>query len=113
MTTPSDPGENLTSSAFDAVAFAYDETFGGWPAARFFRFRLIDSISRRVKHGSRLLDIGSGSGEDAVWLASLGYQVLGIDPSSGMVEVARAKAARAHVGAEFRPQAFETFISED
>src|SRR5881394_2099487 len=105
------PGEMNGSDAspFDDAAAAYDATFGGWPATRLFRFRLIDRIERIVQPGSRLLDVGSGTGEDAVWLASLGFKVCGIDPSAGMIEVARAKAATTGSSAEFQQAGFMTF----
>jgi SAM-dependent methyltransferase len=77
---------------FDALAADYDRTFGLAPSGRLFRFRLAERIETCLKPGSRLLDIGSGTGEDAVWLAARGYQVTGIDPSPAMVEVASAKA---------------------
>jgi SAM-dependent methyltransferase len=99
------------ASPFDAVASDYDATFGGWPAARLFRFRLIERIEQSVPPRSSLLDIGSGSGEDAVWLASLGFRVRGIDPSAGMIEVAREKARRAHSSAEFEHTGLASFSS--
>ena len=42
--------------------------------------------------GSTVLDIGSGSGRDAAWFASHGYQVVPADPSEQM----RAAAIRLH-----------------
>ena len=39
-----------------------------------------------------IMDVGAGSGRDAVWLASRGYEVLAIEPSAAM----RAEAARLH-----------------
>ena len=111
MTTPSDRIER-GRSPFDGVAAKYDAGFGGWPASRLFRFRLIDRIERSVPRGSRLLDVGSGSGEDAVWLASLGFKVVGIDPSEGMVEVARAKAVRTDSAARFERADLQTFTTD-
>jgi protein-L-isoaspartate O-methyltransferase len=37
-------------------------------------------------HGSDLiaLDVGSGAGRDAAWLASLGYDVVAVEPAAGM-----------------------------
>ena len=102
MTTLANSKNDPLSAPFDEVALDYDEGFGAWPSTRLFRFRLIDRIVRGVPPGSRILDVGSGSGEDAVWLASLGVRVRGVDPSPGMVEVARAKASRAHSAAEFQ-----------
>lgn len=38
------------------------------------------------------LDIGAGSGRDAAWLASMGYEVVAVEPAAGM----RAEAMRRH-----------------
>jgi SAM-dependent methyltransferase len=39
-----------------------------------------------------VLDVGAGSGRDAVWLARLGHDVVAVEPSAGL----RAEAARYH-----------------
>jgi SAM-dependent methyltransferase len=44
---------------------------------------------------SRILELGCGTGEDAVWLARAGHRVLAIDASEEMIRVARTKAAAA------------------
>jgi SAM-dependent methyltransferase len=54
-----------------------------------------------MKRGASLLDIGSGTGEDAVWLQARGFQVTGIDPSPAMCEIAAAKASRSRDRAVF------------
>jgi SAM-dependent methyltransferase len=41
--------------------------------------------------GSTVLDIGSGSGRDAAWLAAKGYDVVAVEPSEAMLAHARAK----------------------
>lgn len=51
-----------------------------------------------VEHASRLtpgtaLDIGSGEGADAIWLANRGWQVTGVDVSTVALERARRRAA--------------------
>lgn len=38
------------------------------------------------------LDVGAGSGRDAAWLASLGYEVVAAEPAAGM----RIEAQRRH-----------------
>jgi SAM-dependent methyltransferase len=43
----------------------------------------------------RALDVGCGTGTHALWLASLGWDVLGVDVSPRAVELAAAKVARA------------------
>lgn len=98
---------------FDDVAGSYDSAFGGSPAGRLFRFRLAERIAQRVKPGSALLDIGCGTGDDAVWLQGCGFAVLGIDPSVAMIEVARGKAEAMHTRPEFRVAGFENFDAPD
>ena len=44
------------------------------------------------------LDVGAGSGRDAAWLASLGFEVIAVEPSAGM----RAEAQRLHHSAHIQ-----------
>ena len=50
---------------------------------------------------ARVLDVGCGTGEDAVWLARQGFVVHGIDESRAMTEVARKKAEQFRSSATF------------
>lgn len=50
--------------------------------------------------GSRLLELGCGTGEEAVSLAQIGYRVLVTDVAPQMVALARAKADRVGVGGQ-------------
>lgn len=36
-----------------------------------------------------ILDVGAGSGRDARWLASKGHEVVAVEPSEGMLEIAK------------------------
>ncbi|MBY0279294.1 hypothetical protein K2Z84_28500 [Candidatus Binatia bacterium] len=45
----------------------------------------------RAQPGCRVLEIGSGSGSESLWLAMLGAHVLGVDLRAGRVAVARAR----------------------
>lgn len=56
----------------------------------------------------RALDLGSGEGGDAIWLAEHGWQVMAVDLSSTAVERARAAAVARHV-----PQDAVTFEAHD
>src|SRR5947208_15238059 len=53
--------------------------------------------------GRRVLDVGTGTGRAAITLARRGARVTGVDASSEMLDVARARAAAA--GAEVRFEA--------
>ena len=48
-----------------------------------------------------VIDVGCGAGENALHLASLGYDVLGVDVAETALDVARGSAARRGIEAEF------------
>ena len=55
---------------------------------------LTDAVARLGPlRGLRVLEVGAGSGSLAVWLGLQGAQVVGIDVSSGILEVARRRAS--------------------
>jgi len=54
-----------------------------------------------LKEGASILDIGCGTGRHSIELARRGYRVTGVDISSGMLAVARKKAAEASVTVDF------------
>jgi ubiquinone/menaquinone biosynthesis C-methylase UbiE len=83
---PSDVG-----AAFDAVAADYDTTWGSNPVGLLFRQTVHDRLARLFAPGARVLDLGCGTGEDALFLAARGIHVTGIDASAGMLARARAK----------------------
>ena len=49
----------------------------------------------------RALDLACGEGQNAIWLASLGWRVVGVDFSPVAIDKARARAAREDVDVEF------------
>jgi SAM-dependent methyltransferase len=55
----------------------------------------------RLVPGSRVLDIGCGSGRDLLWLKSRGYQVKGIERSWKLAELARKHAGCEVVAGDF------------
>jgi len=87
--------------SFDSFAAAYDHTFGLSPTGRLFRFRFAERVMSETAPPARVLDIGCGTGEDAVWLAANGYSVHGIDESPKMIEAAKAKATASGSSATF------------
>lgn len=50
---------------------------------------------------SRALDLACGEGQNAIWLASLGWNVVGVDYSEVAIAKARARAERDGVDVEF------------
>lgn len=50
----------------------------------------------------RALDLACGEGQNAIWLASLGWEVTGVDYSEVAISKARARAQREGVRVDFR-----------
>jgi len=80
---------------FDAVAERYDAEFsrtllGGWLRERVWA-ELETAFPTHA--GARVLELGCGTGEDAIRLAQRGISVFATDVSAGMLRAAAAKAA--------------------
>jgi SAM-dependent methyltransferase len=43
----------------------------------------------RGKAPLRVLDVGTGTGRDAAWIAAAGHRVTGVEPSNGMLQLAK------------------------
>ena len=79
--------------AFDAIAPAFDSRFGTWRSVAAQRRAVRTFLLRRFPAGGNILELGGGTGEDAVFLAERGFDVLLTDASPAMVEQAKAKLA--------------------
>jgi SAM-dependent methyltransferase len=81
-----------TQRAFDSVAADYDGPRGNNELIQRMRVQLWDTVQRELAPGSHLLDLGCGTGLDAIEFARRGYQVLASDWSPQMVERTHARA---------------------
>jgi SAM-dependent methyltransferase len=84
-----------TQRAFDSVAADYDGPKGNNALIQRMRGTMWRSLAATFPPGARLLDLGCGTGIDAVELARRGYHVLATDWSPRMVERTRGRAAEA------------------
>ncbi len=85
-----------TQQAFDSVAADYDGPRGNNAAIQTMRAEMWRWLDDRFAPGSRLIDLGCGTGLDAVRMAQdRGHQVTATDWSPAMVERTRDRAAAA------------------
>ncbi|WP_045727494.1 class I SAM-dependent methyltransferase [Xanthomonas sp. GPE 39] len=88
-----DPSQLLeTQRAFDSVAVDYDGPRGNNALIQRMRSTLWDTVRAQLPVGSRLIDLGCGTGLDAYAFAQLGYRVLATDWSPQMVARTQARA---------------------
>ncbi len=86
-----------TTHPFDAAAAGYDATFTRRRLGRWLREAVWEQLGATFLPGERVLELGCGTGEDAVWLARRGVAVTATDAAPGMLAVARSKAEAAGV----------------
>lgn len=84
-----------TQRAFDSVAADYDGPRGNNELIQRMRLSLWETVLDKVPTGGSLLDLGCGTGLDAIELARCGYQVTATDWSPQMVGRTRSRAAMA------------------
>jgi len=105
----------MSSSHFDRVSSEYDESLPAHVVEHYLRKRtrfVVDNCPR-----GRGLDVGCGTGALAARIAEAGWDMTGIDPSQGMLDVLRRRAPQvaAVVGSgsalPFDDDSFELVIS--
>jgi len=82
---------------FHRIATMYDQVEAGNPVLQWMRLRVQTVARQTFAPGSQLLEIGCGTGTDAVFLALQGHRVLALEPSEAMLRIAREKASAAGV----------------
>jgi SAM-dependent methyltransferase len=76
---------------FDALAGDYDRSFTDTLIGRWLRDRAQARLAARYGAGDRVLEIGCGTGVDALFLAQRGVIVTATDASAIMLDAARAR----------------------
>jgi SAM-dependent methyltransferase len=84
-----------TQRAFDSVAADYDGPRGNNELIQRMRLTLWETVQDELPAPARLLDLGCGTGHDALEFARCGYQVTASDWSPQMVGRTRERAAAA------------------
>lgn len=85
------------STPFEGLAPTYDRDFTASAVGTCLRAAVWRHLDAAFPPGASVLDLGCGTGEDAVHLALRGVTIHAIDAAPSMVEAAREKAARAGV----------------
>lgn len=81
----------MSVAHFDEIAGVYDDSL---PAhvVEHYRQKRTDFIRAEVPAGASVLDVGCGTGALADRIREAGYQVVGVDPSKGMLGILKCRA---------------------
>ena len=88
----------MASGCFDLLAADYDRTWTNSGPGRLQRTAVWRQIVQIFRAGDVVLDLGCGTGEDAVHLMRHGVTVSAMDASPAMVRIARTRGVNAVVG---------------
>jgi SAM-dependent methyltransferase len=80
----------MSASHFDEIAAVYDGSLPGHVVEHYLRKRA--AFIAALCPSGHVLDVGCGTGALAQRLVARGYDVVGLDPSEGMLEIMRARA---------------------
>jgi cyclopropane fatty-acyl-phospholipid synthase-like methyltransferase len=83
--------QQIYSAPFDSIAARYDATFTHSRIGQAQRASVWHELDRAFPTGSRVLEIGCGTGYDACHLARRGVEVVACDSSPEMIAVATAR----------------------
>jgi ubiquinone/menaquinone biosynthesis C-methylase UbiE len=86
-------GLSPAARAFDSIAVTFDQRFGAWESVAAQRRAVRAELARSFAPGSRVLEIGGGTGADASWLGAMGCEIVLTDISPAMVSQANARFA--------------------
>jgi ubiquinone/menaquinone biosynthesis C-methylase UbiE len=83
--------------SFDKIAEDYDRLWSSTAIGMSQRNAVWRAVDPLFQQGNRILDVGCGTGIDALHFQSRGVQVYGIDSSPKMIEVAKRRGVDAQV----------------
>jgi ubiquinone/menaquinone biosynthesis C-methylase UbiE len=89
----SQPYYHQVARAFDQAAENYDELYQDNQVMSWMRQESLAALQEAFPPGSYLLEIGCGTGDEALALAGRGYSIVATDISPAMIETCRRKAA--------------------
>lgn len=86
--------ESLAATAFTAQATKFDELYSSNEIVDYKRGRVRAHLKNFLQPNDYVLELNSGTGEDAIWLAKQNCAVHATDISSGMIQVFQQKVKK-------------------
>jgi ubiquinone/menaquinone biosynthesis C-methylase UbiE len=89
--------EQKVAEAFSQQSKRFDQFYSGNTIIQYKRERVRDHLQQLLRPESFILELNSGTGEDATWLAQHGYTVHATDISAGMMNELKQKIRSSRV----------------
>lgn len=86
--------EQYAAKAFSAQSEIFDDIYSGNTIVNYKRGRVRAHVLQYLLPGASILELNSGTGEDAAYFAGLGYKVHATDIAEGMQQRLREKALK-------------------
>ena len=83
--------EQLAAAAFNRQSKLFDERYRDNSIIQYKRERVRKHVQQYLAFNSNILELNSGTGEDAIWFAQQGHTVHATDISAGMQETLKNK----------------------
>jgi ubiquinone/menaquinone biosynthesis C-methylase UbiE len=83
--------EGLAAAAFSTQAKIFDQLYSRNKIIEYKRERVRSHLKKFIKSGNFVLELNSGTGEDAIWLAHQNCKVHATDIATGMLEILQQK----------------------
>ena len=100
----SNSNESLAAEAFSAQSKKFDQIYSGNKIIEYKRERVRSHLKKFLKPGQSILELNSGTGQDAIWLAKQNCKVHATDISMGMLETTQQK---------IKNEALENYITHE
>jgi ubiquinone/menaquinone biosynthesis C-methylase UbiE len=85
--------ERYAEQAFSRQSGIFDDIYSGNGIVNYKRNRVREHVLQHLKFGANILELNSGTGEDALFFAKQGHAVHATDISAGMQEQLKNKTA--------------------
>jgi len=83
--------EQLVATAFSRQSAIFDQLYSENKIVQYKRQRVRDHLKQYILPGNFILELNSGTGQDAIWLAQQACKIHATDISAGMQEVIQEK----------------------
>lgn len=90
---PANTNEQMAALAFSGQALIFDQIYGEDTIIRYKRRRVRSHFLSHANPGGHILELNSGTGEDATYFARNGFKVHATDIAEGMQNQLKIKAA--------------------